>query len=151
MRDKLVRGKLCKKDPLKYSKTGKAYLNFSISISQLKPGLDKKNQENYRDYKNFDTVFHNCVAFGDLAEAVNALDLKSRLTVSGDEETQTWKDRQTGQDRSKVVISVKDALVSLTRGSTTQSNRGAYATQPGQEPPPLGEPYSNFNEQDIPY
>lgn len=77
-------------DPdVKYFEGGKVVANFSVAVS-----LDKENSD-----------WYSIEAWGKTAElCANYVRKGGLIGVTGSLKTQTWKDKETGKDRSKVVI-----------------------------------------------
>lgn len=94
----ILLGRLTKDPDVRYLTDGKAVANLSIATSESwkdKTGVKQEKSE-----------FHNCVAFGKLAEVIDDYQKKgSQLYIEGKLTTEKWKTKD-GQDRytTKVII-----------------------------------------------
>lgn len=92
-------------DPeLRYTKNGLAQVKFSIATTYNKKDGEKQ------------TTWHNCVAWGDQAEAIAATAVKgTRMIVIGRLETSEYKAKD-GETKKKQEIVVDDSGASLRWG-----------------------------------
>lgn len=94
------------------------YLARAIEIKEIRPGLimGKITVATVHKYKNKDgelvkeTCFMECTLWNDLARRYEGLKKGDLVTVDGRLKQDTWRDRETGQERFKYVVIV-DNLV----------------------------------------
>ena len=94
--DTIIIGNLTRAPELRFGKSGVAWATFSVAVNR---GKDDKKE----------TDFFECKAFGDLAEALAELPQGQRVMCKGAMRQERWEDKQSGQKRSKIVMSVFDA------------------------------------------
>lgn len=77
--------------------------------------------------------FIDCKLYGKRADALaNWLDKGTKVAVSGKLRKDTWEDKQTGQNRSRVYVIVEDIdLMSKRTGSVTDNDAAYAATMMG--------------------
>jgi len=68
------------------------------------------------------STYHNIVAWGPLAEAVQQCKEGDQVQVEGNLETESWEDRKTGDKRYKTVIKARNLTV-LTEEINTPKTR----------------------------
>lgn len=119
-------GNLTREPELRYTPKGTAVANFGIAINRKRGGEDR-------------TVFLDCVAWGQTAELVtNHLHKGDKAGFTGELDTEKWSDKDTGRERSKIVV-VIDRITFC----------GSRETKP--MPPPKMEPTQEETEDDIPF
>jgi len=96
--------------------------NFSIAVSNRKKD----------DNGDYGVDFFECTLFGKTAENLVKYQKKGmRLGVSGRLEQQTWKEKESGKDRSKIVVICNDVDWLTTKaeaaGVTTDSSPEPFA------------------------
>lgn len=91
-----LNGRLVRDAELKYTQGGTAILSFTVASSA-----------DYKDTKH--TNFVDCTLFGKLGEAISQYMTKGKqVSVGGELRQDKWQDRETGQNRSKLGVIVKD-------------------------------------------
>lgn len=91
-----IKGKITKQGvTTRFTNGGKQVSSFSITDA-------RKNGVNPDNTPHYDTMFWNCVAFGDVAAAVvDGLQAGQYTKVKGKVSESVWKDQTTGEDRKK--------------------------------------------------
>ena len=84
-------GNLTRDPELRYGQSGTPWVTFTVAETR---GRDDNKK----------TTFRECKAFGDMAEHVAEFSKGQRLIVDGSAETEQWEDKNTGQKRSKIVV-----------------------------------------------
>lgn len=98
----ILYGRLTKDPKPNISGSGKRFCTFTVAQT-----------EHYKDYEN--TVFLNCVAWGNLADVVTKYFSKgSEITVEGRLETTSWKD-SSGENRSSIQLVAEKAHFQIHR------------------------------------
>lgn len=111
-------GNLCDEPALKFTNSGSAVCDMRIAVDRWR-GPDKESEVSYYDV----------VAWQSLAENVaETLHKGMRVVVVGRMEQQRWEDKDTGDNRSKVVV-VADEMGPSLRWSTAVVNRLARTTR----------------------
>tara|TARA_R110001592_G_scaffold194203_1_gene441665 strand:- start:79 stop:495 length:417 start_codon:yes stop_codon:yes gene_type:complete len=88
-------GNLTRDPELRYGQSGTPWVTFTVAETR---GRDDKKK----------TTFWECKAFGEMAEHVAEFSKGQRLIVDGSAETEQWEDKNTGQKRSKIVVTCWD-------------------------------------------
>jgi len=93
----VLTGRLTKDAELKYTNNGTAVSNFSIAVNESA----KQQDGSYADK----ACFFDIQFWGKSAESLQQYLTKGRqITIQGRLKQDTWQDQQSGQNRSKVVI-----------------------------------------------
>jgi single-strand DNA-binding protein len=101
-----VTGNLTRDPELKFSAAGNAFANFSIAWN--------KNRRNAGGEWESEAHFFDVTCFKHLAEHVaESCQKGTRVTVIGHLEQQRWQDKESGDNRSKVVLIADDVSVDL--------------------------------------
>jgi len=120
-------GRLTRDAELKYTNSGTPVSNFSIAVNESM----KQQDGSYADNANFFEAQY----WGKPAEGLNSYLTKGRqIALQGKLKQQTWVDNATGQNRSKVVITV--FTIQLLANPNNQSS-GNYQNQYSSSPPPV--------------
>jgi single-strand DNA-binding protein len=101
-----------------------------------------------RKYKDReDTVFLDCTTFGKTAEACFRYLRKGGMClVTGRLTTETWQDKNTGQERSKLAVTVEEVEFLLSSPQQYQQQQ-QKAPQPQWQQPPQYQPQPNADPQ----
>jgi single-strand DNA-binding protein len=103
-----LNGRLTSDPELKFAKSGSAIARFSVVTSRRV--MDKATNE----WKDEDTSFWNCTAFGALAENVcESLTKGVAVIVTGRAAQESWEDKQTGAKRTAVKVIADEVAPSL--------------------------------------
>jgi len=127
------------RDPeVRYFENGSAVANFSVAVDRF--GKDKETGERKKP------VWLNVQVWGKSAQvAADYVRKGSMVGITGRLDEDTWVDRQTGEQRSKMLISCNDLiLLGDSRGGGEQG-QAAPARQPAQN---WGGPAS---DEDVPF
>ena len=128
---------------LKYSQDGKAILKMGI-VSSEKFG-DKESQ-----------CFLDATAFGKQAEIINewAGTKGTQIFISGKLQTETWTDKDSGQNRSKQSMIV-ESFDFVSKPKDTGEKQPYQMPEPQYEKKPMPEnnnlPEIDINEDEIPF
>ena len=124
-------GRLVRPCEMKQSNSGTAICSFSIAVNKSKKTQDGSWQEV--------ASFFECTYFGKAAEGVSQYLTKGKqVSIQGSLDQQTWKDKTTGQNRSKVVVIIYslgllgDAKQSGGQNESFRSNYNAQAPKYSQ-------------------
>jgi len=96
----LLIGNLTRDPELRYTPSGTAVCDFSIAVNRKWKGSDGQMKE--------DVAFIECTAWARTAEVVNQYTKKGQsIFVEGHIQQDRWEDKETGQKRSKLKITVE--------------------------------------------
>lgn len=112
-----ITGRLANIPQMKFFESGKCLCNFSIAVNQ---GQDKPAH------------FFDCECWEKTAEALQHAQKGDEISILGSLNQQRWKDRETGKERSKVVILCWQAAYfsSVKSSPQTKTHGGDYAEMP---------------------
>ena len=89
-------GNLTRDPELRYGQSGTPWVTFTVAETR---GRDDNKK----------TTFWECKAFGEMAEHIGESFAKGqRVIVDGSAETEQWEDKNSGQKRSKIVVTAWD-------------------------------------------
>ena len=129
-----VSGNTTRDIELKYLQSGKALANFTVAVSQ------GKNPEG-----EWTSDFFDCQAWGQLAENVAESATKgSKVVVTGKLIRDSWKDKETGENRYKVKINAFQIGMDL-------SFARAVILKNEKPSPEQTEEDADFDDDDIPF
>jgi single-strand DNA-binding protein len=113
------------KDPeVRYFESGKMVAEFSIAVDGWK-----------RDEK---PLWLNLKIWGKIADvAANYVRKGSMIAVSGQLENETWTDKGSGEERSKIVLNVKDLALLDSKKDSDASGFGGPAPDDGEDDLPF--------------
>lgn len=101
-------GRLTQDPELKFGKNGSPIARFTVVTSRRV--LDKNTNE----WKDEDTSFWNCTAFGALAENVcDSLSKGVAVLVTGRAAQESWEDKNTGAKRTAIKVIADEVAPSL--------------------------------------
>jgi single-strand DNA-binding protein len=119
---------------LRFLQSGKALANFSVAVSQ---GKNKDDE--------WESAFFDCQAWGQLAENIaESVTKGSKVIVVGKLITDSWKDKETGENRYKVKINAFQVGVDLSFA------RAVVMKNEKPSPEQIGED-AEFTDEDIPF
>lgn len=102
----VITGNLSRDPELRFGNSGTPVLRLSVAVNKSKKSADGT-------WEN-EGMFFDITAFGDLAEnAAASLQKGNRITVTGRLDVDKWTDKESGQNRSKVVILADDISASF--------------------------------------
>ena len=129
-------GNLTRDPEAKYLPDGKSISNFSIATSESWKGKDGEKQEK--------AEFHNCVAFGGLAEVINTyLKKGSKIYVEGKLETDKYEKDGSTRYSTKIVVKEMTMLGGKDKGESSE---------PAQKPAsPAKAGFADFDSDEIPF
>jgi len=113
----VLKGNLTRDPELNTMPSGDSVVNFSIAVNEY------YNDKNGQQQKVTD--YFDCKAYGPKADTINKFFSKGRpILIEGSLKQERWIDTQTQQNRSKIVIKVKDFefVDSKNGASETQSD-----------------------------
>ena len=116
----MISGNLTRDAELRTTPSGTSILNFGVAVN------DRRRNANgeWEDYANF----IDCTMFGRRAEALqNYLKKGLKVAIEGRLHYSAWEDRNTGQRRSRIDVTVDELEFMSSRGS----DGGNYGSQQG--------------------
>lgn len=119
-------GNLTRDPELRYSQKGTAFCNFSIAVNES--WIDQSTGQTQEK-----TTFVECTMFGRKGEVVAEYFGKGgTIYIEGSLDLNTWTDKETGQNRSKLQVIARDFEFcgrnsSASEGSSRQTPRRAPA------------------------
>lgn len=118
-------GRLTRDPEIRNTQSGVRIANFTVAV-----GSRRRNQQT-GEWEDGDTLFMDCNAFdgymgkGGLATVVEKYARKGSLVyVEGRLKQERWQDKQTGQNRSKIVMNVNQLQMLDTRKEREESQSG---------------------------
>jgi len=118
-------GNVATEPEVRFSKAGKPWCSFRLSVKPYVPGATEQPEPE----------FYDLVAFGSLAENVaDACRKGSRIVVSGRIEDSTWTDKTGTEHPGQKVIA--DAIGLDLRFAGNRTTSTPKATEPTQKPTP---------------
>lgn len=121
----MITGNLTRDAELRSTPSGTAVLNLGVAVN------DRRRNQNgeWEDYANF----IDCTMFGRRAEGLaQYLTKGTKVAIEGRLHYSSWEDRNTGQKRSKVDVTIDEIEFMSSRNSGGQSynsNNGGYTPQ----------------------
>jgi single-strand DNA-binding protein len=102
-----LRGRLTRDPEMRFSASGKPVTQFSVVTSR------RFKDENTGEWKDRDTTFWDCVAFGSLAENIaESLEKGTAAIVIGNAYQEEWEDKN-GQKRRSIKVTADEVAPSL--------------------------------------
>lgn len=143
----VIGGNLVRDSELKYTNSGLAICEFAVAVNdRRKQGDDWVDEVSY-----FDVTL-----FGRSGEAIQRYLMKGKqVVVEGKLRQDRWQDRESGQNRSKVVVIANNVFLGGSGGGEGGSSRdgGAGASQPrggGAQAPQRDSGGADFGDDDFP-
>jgi single-strand DNA-binding protein len=129
MNKTIITGNLTKAPETRHTQGGTAICNLSVAVNDRV----KKNDE-WQD----DTSFFDVVCFGKTAENCNNyLSKGSKVLIEGSLKQETWQERESGRNRSKVVIKALNIeFLNKVQKSEQGANTNAYNQNTGYQQQP---------------
>lgn len=116
-----ISGNLTRDAELRVTPNGTAVLELGVAVNEKRKN---KQTGEYEDYPSF----LDCVMYGKRAEALaQYLPKGTKVAVEGRLHQDRWEDKESGQNRSKVVIVVDEIDFMSTRRGEAQQPQGAPA------------------------
>lgn len=146
----IVTGNLTRDAELRSTPSGTQLLNVGIAVNDRRRN---RQTDQWEDYANF----FDCTMWGERAQKIaQYLTKGTKVAIEGRLHYSSWEDKNTGQRRSKVDITIDniDFMSSRNSGGAGQ-NSGGYASnnaqQQGSDTYPQGSAPSAYNDEDIPF
>lgn len=147
----IIGGRLVRDPELRFTASQTPVCSFTVATSRtFKVGEEKREE----------TAFIDCTAWGKAGETINKYMKKgSAILVDGYVRQENWEDKQTGQKRSKLGITVETFQFAGSRPEQDDSSQVPPAKYPRdkatarsapQTAPPFDENDPNF-DSDIPF
>lgn len=137
----MLMGNLTRDPELRYTPNNTAVANLGMAINRK--WFDKNAQENKEE-----TTFVDLEAWGRTAEVLNQYLKKGRpLYVEGRLKLDTWQDKESGQNRSKMKI-VVESFEFLDSGEGKQRGGGGQQQQQSYQ---NNGPHEPVDEDDVPF
>lgn len=127
-----LRGRLTRDPEMRYSAAGKPVATFSVVTSR------RVKDQQTGEYRDADTTFWNCVAFGELAEnCAESLVKGTAVIVTGNAAMEEWE--KDGEKRRAMKVVAEDLAVSLRWASAkvTKGAKPAASKDPQREENPF--------------
>lgn len=144
----MISGNLTRDAELRSTPSGTSILNIGVAVNDRR---QNKQTGEWEDYANF----IDCTMFGKRAQAIaQYLTKGTKVAIQGRLHYSAWDDKNTGQRRSKVDVTVEEIEL-MSRGDRGQSS-GGYASgnapqqSSGNDYPQAAAP-SAYNDEDIPF
>jgi len=119
-------GHLGKEPELRYTSNGNPVVQFSIAINRRWKGKDGEKKE--------ETSWIDAEVWGSSAENFSKYCRKgTNVFIDGELKQDTWEDRNTGQKRSKVILSVRSWQICSPKGESPQRQNRPEEPTRGQE------------------
>lgn len=131
----VVTGNITRDAQLKRTQVGTAVLSFGLAVNDR-----KKNQRTgeWEDHANF----VDCTLFGRRAEALAQYLVKgTKVAVEGRLHYSSWEDRNTGQRRSRLDVTVDEVEFLSSRSGGQHVSGGTYGGVSGE----------SYDDADIPF
>ena len=150
----MITGNLTRDAELRTTPSSTAILSLGVAVNDR-----RRNQQTgeWEDYANF----IDCNMFGRRAEALHRYLTKgTKVAIEGRLHYSSWEDRNTGQRRSKVDVTVDELEFMSSRnsaggngGASYGGNDGSYNAPAQQRSQVIPEPPapSAYNDEDIPF
>lgn len=138
-----IAGNLTRDGELRQMQDGTAILSFGVAVNERRKNGQTGQWEDA-------PVFVDCTVWGNRASAIAPYMLKgTKVAVQGKLRYSTWQDRQTGQNRSKLDVTVREIeFMSAKSGAQSQQQQAqAYQPQQGYQQPPA----PAYADADIPF
>jgi len=130
----LLMGHLTRDPEMRYLPSGSAVAKFTVAVSRK---WKEKESGNAKE----ETAFVECTAFSRQAEVVGEYVKKGNpLFVEGRLKQDNWQDKQTGQKRSKLCVSVDSVQLVGSKSEGNAAPRAEAASPPPHPDLPLAEP-----------
>lgn len=138
----MITGNLTRDSELRMTPSGMFVLGFGVAVNERR----KNNQTGqWEDHP----VFVDCVMFGTRAEKIAPHLVKgTKVAVEGRLRYSQWEDKNTGQRRSKLDVTV-DEIEFMSSNRPRQGEYQAEAFDYGDTPPML--PRDSYATEDIPF
>lgn len=157
----LITGNLTRDAELRSTPSGTAVLSFGVAVNDRR--RNPQTQE-WEDYANF----VDCTMFGRRAEAISRYLTKGlKVAIEGRLHYSSWEDKNSGQRRSKLDVTVDEIEFMSSRGGDGSygngggnnygggaGNGGGYNAAPAQRPSrsiPEAPAPAAYNDEDIPF
>ena len=152
----MITGNLTRDAELRQTPSGTSILSFGVAVNDR-----RRNQQTgeWEDYANF----IECTIFGRRAQALSQYLVKgTKVAIEGRLHYSSWEDRNSGQRRSKVDVTVDEIeFMSSRNGGGSGSSYGggssygnaSYNNVPAQRSQNIPEPPapSAYDDEDIPF
>ena len=130
----VIEGNLGRDAETRAFQSGARVVSFAIGVTRRYKAADGSDRE--------ETSWIDCKAFGRLADDNASLGKGERVIVIGELRQETWQDKQTGANRSRLVVAAS-AIARVERRQQAQDN-GGYGQPYGGMPP---QSYQQYHQQ----
>jgi len=121
-----ISGNLTRDPDMRYTQSGMAIMSIGVAVN------DEKKNPNTGQYEEFPN-FIDCTMFGNRAEGVSRyLHTGTKVSIEGKLRYSSWKDKETGKNRSKLEVLI-DNIVFFNQQQGAQQQNGYQ--QQRQQPP----------------
>jgi len=138
-------GNLTRDVELRYTANNRAIGKIGLAVNRNYKTQDGERRE--------ETTFVECEAWGRTAEVMNQYLAKGRpVLIEGRLKLDQWQDKQTGQNRSRLVVVVENFQFLGGRDQPGGGSPGGGGRPANTAPAPRNEPqYEPIDEDDIPF
>ncbi len=147
----IVTGNLTRDAELRSTPSGAQLLNVGIAVNDRRRN---RQTDQWEDYANF----FDCTMWGERAQKIaQYLTKGTKVAIEGRLHYSAWDDKNTGQRRSKVDITITDIEFMSSRNSGNgggMGSSGGYAggaQQQSSDTYPQAATPSAYNDEDIPF
>ena len=150
----IVTGNLTRDAELRTTPGGTTLANFGIAVNDRRHNAQT---DQWEDYANF----FDCTLFGRRAESLTQYLTKGiKVAIEGRLHYSSWEDKNTGQRRSRVDITVTDIELLTPRnnnnnngsnGNNSYANNNSNASEQNSGNYPQANDTAAYNDEDIPF
>lgn len=146
----IVTGNLTRDAELRSTPSGAQLLDVGIAVNERRRN---RQTDQWEDYANF----FDCTMWGERAQKIaQYLTKGTKVAIEGRLHYRSWEDKNTGQRRSKVDITIDniDFMSSRNSGNGGAATSGGYAggaQQQSSDNYPQAAAPSAYNDEDIPF
>lgn len=138
-----IAGNLTRDVELKYTPSNKAVAQIGVAVNHKYKTASGEQKE--------EVTFVDCEAWGQTAEAMSKYLSKGRgVFLTGRLKLETWTDKQSGANRSKLKVVVESFHFTDSKPDAQHAGSGQTTRTPAQRPAQTGK-YEPIDEPDIPW
>ena len=138
----IIMGNLVRDPELRFSPSGVAVLNITVATNRT----TKKDNNEYTE-----SCYLDCVAFGKQAELIGEQFQKGTpIFLTGRLKTESWDDKTTGKQRSKIVMMIEE-LTFLPSGTSFVPNKEGSRNITPKFSGPVSTTHTFSPDDDVPF
>jgi single-strand DNA-binding protein len=132
-----LRGRLTREPEMRYSAAGKCVTKFAVVTSR------RVKDQQTGEYRDADTSFWDCVAFGQLAEnCAESLEKGTAVVVTGNAAQEEWTTKE-GEKRRSMKVVAEDVAPSLRFASAKIAKASRSSDEPKSAASRDDDPWAN--------